>query len=53
MSDSKKEQQTGRVTLPRVKNNKQSEKDYKISLLKLFKKDRDGAETTIKQENMK
>lgn len=53
MRESKKEQQTGRVTLPRVKNNKQSEKDYKISLLKLFKKDRDGAETTIKQENMK
>ena len=38
MRESKKEQQAGRVTLPRIKNNKQSERDYKISLLKLFKK---------------
>ena len=38
MRESKKEQQTGGLTLSRIENNKQSESDYKISLFKLFKK---------------
>lgn len=53
MRESKKEQQAKRVTLPRIKNNKQSERDYKISLLKLFKKRQRWSRNHIKQENMK